>query len=52
MNDTFSLLVGYDRFFTGKFFRDATGSGRDIDYGYVQAQFDLSWAKPKVAGKK
>jgi hypothetical protein len=52
VNDTFSLLVGYDRFFTGKFFRDATGNGRDIDYGYVQAQFDLSWAKPKVSGKK
>ena len=52
VNDIFSLLVGYDRFFTGKFFRDATGSGRDIDYGYVQAQFDLSWAKPKVVGKK
>lgn len=48
VSDGFSLLVGYDRFFTGKFFRDATGSGRDIDYGYVQAQFDLSRAKPKA----
>lgn len=48
VNDSVSLLVGYDRFFTGKFFRDATGSGRDIDYGYLQAQFDLSWTKPTV----
>jgi len=48
VSDGFSLLVGYDRFFTGKFFRDATGSDRDVDYGYVQAQFDLSRAKPKV----
>jgi hypothetical protein len=52
VNEQFSLIVGYDRFFTGKFFRDATGSGRDMDYGYVQAQFDLSWAKPRVPGKK
>ena len=52
VNDRFSLIVGYDRLFTGKFFRDATGSDRDIDCGYVHAQFDLSWSKPKVAGKK
>jgi hypothetical protein len=48
VSDTISVLAGFDHFFTGKFFRDATGSGRDIDYGYVQAQFDLSWAKPKA----
>ncbi|MRR33104.1 hypothetical protein EG829_00185 [bacterium] len=52
VSDTFHVLVGYDRFFTGKFFRDATGSGRDIDYGYVQAQFDLAWAKPMAAAKR
>jgi len=41
VNDSLSLLVGYDRFFTGKFFRDATGRGNDIDYGYVLLEFDL-----------
>jgi alginate export protein len=48
--DDLSLLVGYDRFFTGKFFRDATGSGRDIDYGYLMLQFDL--ARKKLRGTK
>jgi hypothetical protein len=42
VNEAVSLLVGYDRFFTGKFFRDATGNNNDVDYGYVMLQFDLS----------
>lgn len=52
VNDRFSLIVGYDRLFTGRFFRDAGGSDRDIDCGYVQAQFDLSWEKQKAAAKE
>lgn len=32
-----SLLAGANRFFTGNFFKD-TGSGKDINYGYLQAQ--------------
>ncbi len=52
MNDDLSLLVGYDRFFTGKFFRDATGSGDDINYGYLLLQFDLSREVPKSRGVK
>ncbi|WP_246525782.1 alginate export family protein [Geomobilimonas luticola] len=47
-SDNLSFVAGYDRFFTGGFFRDATGSERDIDYGYVMLQFDLSHAKPKL----
>lgn len=47
VNDDLSLLVGYDRFFTGKFFRDATGSGDDINYGYLLLQFDLSREVPR-----
>ena len=47
-SDNLSLVAGYDHFFTGGFFPDATGSGRDIDYGYLMLQFDLSHAKPKV----
>ena len=43
-----SFLVGYDRFFTGGFFRDASGSGGDIDYGYFMLQFDLSKSKPRL----
>lgn len=52
MSDNLSVLAGYDRFFTGKFFRDASGSGDDIHYGYLMLQFDLSHTQPqKVAGR-
>ncbi|HEX5772974.1 MAG TPA: hypothetical protein VFY07_01530, partial [Geomobilimonas sp.] len=47
-SDNLSLIAGYDHFFTGGFFRDAAGSDRDIDYGYVMVQFDLSHTKPKL----
>ena len=52
VSDKLSVTVGYDRFFTGKFFHDATGSGRDIDYGYAMLQFDLSKTKPRTLTKK
>jgi len=52
MSGNFSVIAGYDRFFTGKFFRDASGSGDDIHYGYLMLQFDLSHTRPKkVAGR-
>lgn len=51
MNDNLSLIAGYDRFFTGGFFRDASGSGKDINYGYVMLQFDLAKTKLKSAKK-
>jgi hypothetical protein len=50
-SDVLEVLVGYDHFFTGGFFRDATGSGKDINYGYVLLQFDLSREKPKSTAK-
>ncbi len=49
VREDLSLILGYDRFFTGSFFRDATGSGRDIDYGYLMVQFNLARTKPKKA---
>ena len=51
--DNLSLIAGYDRFSTGGFFRDASGSGHDIDYGYLMVQFDISKTKPRLkpAGK-
>uniref|UniRef100_A0A831U3D3 Alginate export domain-containing protein n=1 Tax=Geobacter metallireducens TaxID=28232 RepID=A0A831U3D3_GEOME len=52
MNDTLSVIAGYDRFFTGKFFRDASGSGDDIHYGYLMLQFDLSHTRPKPAARR
>jgi hypothetical protein len=48
VNDNLLIIAGYDRFFTGGFFRDATGSTKDIDYGYLMLQFDLSKSKPKL----
>lgn len=38
LSDQVSLLLSGNRFFTGEFFRDATGSGKDINYGYLQLQ--------------
>jgi hypothetical protein len=52
VNDSLSLMVGYDRFFTGAFYRDATGSGKDINYGYAMLQFDISGVKPRLAAKR
>jgi hypothetical protein len=48
VNDSLSLLVGYDHFFTGKFFRDATGRDHDMNYGYLLLEFDLSREVPRT----
>ncbi len=45
MNRDLSLILGYDRFFTGQFFRDATGSDKDIDYGYAMLVFNYDRIK-------
>ncbi len=47
INDNLSVICAYDHFFTGGFFRDATGSDGDIHYGYVMLQFDLSKVRPR-----
>lgn len=38
VTDQVCLLASANRFFTGGFFKDATGSGKDINYGYLQVQ--------------
>ncbi|MEK6655647.1 MAG: alginate export family protein, partial [Thermodesulfobacteriota bacterium] len=38
LNDRISLLASGNRFFTGDFFKDAAGSGKDINYVYAQLQ--------------
>jgi hypothetical protein len=48
VNDNLSVIAGYDHFFTGGFFSDATGSSRDIDYGYLMLQFDFSKSRPRL----
>lgn len=46
-NKDYTLIVGYDRFFTGKFFRDAGAGSDDIHYGYAMLQFNYDWTKRK-----
>lgn len=52
VNESLSVIAGYDRFFTGKFFRDASVGDDDIHYGYLMLQFDLSHTVPKKSVKK
>ena len=51
MNKDYALILGYDHFFTGKFFRDAIGSDKDIDYGFVMFVFNYDWTK-RIAMKR
>ena len=46
-NKDYALVVGYDHFFTGKFFRQATGSNKDINYAFAMLQFNYDWTKRK-----
>jgi hypothetical protein len=36
-----SFLVGLDAFLTGRFFKQASGSGKNIDYAYIQGQVEF-----------
>jgi hypothetical protein len=38
IKESVSVLLSGNRFFTGGFFKDAAGSGKDIDYVYAQLQ--------------
>ncbi len=53
INEETALIVAYDRFFTGEFFRDVSGSTKDIDYGYIMLQFNLfaGIKKPVKSGR-
>ena len=46
--DNLTIIAGYDHFFTGGFFRDATGSSKDVDYGYLMFQFDIFKSKTRL----
>lgn len=41
LNKRFSFLAGLNRFFTGRFFEQASGSKRNIDYVYIQGQVEF-----------
>jgi hypothetical protein len=36
-----SFIVGLNKFYTGRFFEQASGSKRNIEYGYIQAQAEF-----------
>jgi len=48
INKDFSAIIGYDYFFTNKFFRDASGSDKDIDYGYAMLVFNFEKTRLKA----
>jgi len=47
MQDNLSVILAYNRLFTGGFLRDA-GIGGDVSIGYLMAQFDMSSSMPRV----
>ena len=36
-----SLLLGLNKFYTGRFFEQASGSKKNMEYAYIQAQVDF-----------
>lgn len=36
-----SFIVGLEKFYTGRFFEEASGTKRNIEYGYIQAQVEF-----------
>ena len=46
-NKDYTLILGYDHFFAGKFIRQASGSDRDINYAFAMLQFNYDWTKRK-----
>ena len=49
IDEDMALIAAYDRFFTGNFFRDATGRADDMQYGYLMFQFNFSGGKRKMS---
>jgi hypothetical protein len=47
LNKDYTIIVGYDHFFADKFFRDASGSDKGIDYAYTMLVFNYDWTRRK-----
>lgn len=41
LTEGISFLLGLNKFYTGRFFERASGSKRNIEYAYIQAQVDF-----------
>jgi len=48
MHRDLTFLLGYDHFFAGKFFRDAVGSRKDMNYAYAMIVFNYERTKRKL----
>lgn len=48
VNKDFSVILAYDHFFTERFFRDAAGSDKGIDYAYAMLTFNFDKTKKKA----
>jgi hypothetical protein len=48
MNKDLTLILGYDHFFTGQFFRDASGKDRDISYLFAMVVFNYDWRTKRI----
>lgn len=46
-NKDYTLIAGFDHFFAGQFFRDASGRGKDIDYVFAMLAFNYDWTRRK-----
>ena len=47
INKDFSVVVAYDHFFAEQFFRQASGSDRDVSYAYAMLTFNFDKKKAK-----
>jgi hypothetical protein len=41
MRKGMSLITGFSKFYTGRFFEQASGGKKDIDYAYIQAEVEF-----------
>lgn len=46
-NKDYAVIAGYDHFFPGQFFRDASGSGKGVDYAFAMLVFNYDWTRRK-----
>lgn len=46
-NKDYTVIAGYDHFFPGRFFRDASGSGKGVDYAFAMLVFNYDWTRRK-----
>lgn len=47
MNKDYTVIAGYDHFFPGRFFRQASGRAREADYVFAMLAFNYDWTRRK-----